>query len=645
MANLTKDRLADSYLIARASRYSSPESGGDALPIVYGDLTAPARTEAGIYTLPKINTGGSGTYCIAGHAIEGSVSLFDEDGLINSGDYTLNLTNDYEGKGEIATAAFSAAPNGRVTAVCKGKKDSSGALLENPALITEDLALNFWGLAEQDIDRQALSLAAASTAVQGYAAASVILDDHAPADVLTELLGNFLGRFEVDAFGRLKIAFQGAETGTIHPVKVMPELEAADVEVEVSRDGVINQVPVLYGWDDVEGKFLLHENGLSERNAASQVLYGVRTPSSGRLELRWVRSEAVARSVQGRIVERYEEPARLLRIQDATFRALEVEPDDYVVFSIPWLRSTDLLPLQNQIGQVISSAPDLREQTLELRLRDTGYFLTTACAANGTCAGLGRKAVGAAEFDGASGKITVTDNAAIQNIFDGGGSVEFWMYPRGSGEGTAGRMISTLDGTGTKGYMIRNTGLLGGKLFLEWYVNFSGIDGFWVATPRPLTQNALNHVVVTYNADSVGNDPILYVNASPVTITESLTPVGTRVSDSGIDFYTGNSVADAHAFDGFIDEVRLYTRILSPIEAVEHFNGIYNDESGLAGYWPLNEGAGTLTRDASVNLNHGTLSWNAALVGAANAAEGAVDANYADGSKPAGGERDTNIYA
>ncbi|MBT3435502.1 MAG: LamG domain-containing protein [Nitrospinaceae bacterium] len=643
MADLTKDRMADNYLIARASQYSAPESGGDALPIIYGDLTVPARTEAGVYSLPKINTGGSGTYCIAGHAIDGSVSLFDDDGLINPGEYTLNLANDYEGNGEIATAVFSVAPSGSVTAVCKGKKDSSSILLENPALIAEDLALNFWGFFEQDIDRQTLSRAAASAQSQGYAAASVISDDHAPADALTDLLGNFLGRFEVDAFGRLKIIFQGTETGSIHPVKVMPELEAAEVELEVSRDGVINQVPALYAWDDVEGKFLLHEDGIAERSAASQVLYGVRTPSSGRLELTWMRSEAVARTVQARIVERFEEPARVFRIQDETFRALEVEPDDYIVFSVPWLRSAEMMPLHNQIGQVISSAPDLKEQTLELSLRDTGYFLTTACLADGTCAGLGRKAVGAIEFDGASGAVTVSDDAAIQNIFDDGGTIECWFNARTDGENNGGILVSKRF-PGTDGYRLQVKSESGGMVAVNIDIDFDVTDA-QAATEVEVATNTLQHVVLTFTASS-GETPIIYIAGTAATLASSQAASGTRLTDAGNDLLIGDRTDDALSFDGFIDEVRIYKgRILSAAEVAEHYNGIFNDETDLAGYWPLNEGASSLARDASVNLNHGTLSGNAAFVGAASAAQGPKDSNYADGSKLAGGARDTSVYA
>jgi len=157
-----------------------------------------------------------------------------------------------------------------------------------------------------------------------------------PANLLTDLLGNFLGRFEVDAFGRLKISIANSEGGEIHPAKVLPEFEAEQVESEVSRDGVINQVPVLYARDNVAGKFLLHEEGVLEGSGASQTLYGVRTPpKNGRFELKWMRSEAVARTIQALIVERFEEPVRTVQIRGATFRALEVEPDDYVVFTVP----------------------------------------------------------------------------------------------------------------------------------------------------------------------------------------------------------------------------------------------------------------------------------------------------------------------
>lgn len=376
MADLTKDRLADTYSVARASRYSSPEAGGDALPLPFGDLTTPARSSAGVYYCPKIDTGGAGTYCVAGGRIEGSATLFDDEGEIDPGDYTLNTANDFQGKGVISTAAFSVAPVGIVSAICKGMADDGGALIENPVRVIEKLMTSFWGFSDQDIDQGALGLAAERAEALGYEAAGVIEHDHSPAEMLTDILGDFLGRFEVNAYGRLRVFLEGEETVSVYPVKDLPALEAAEVEAETRRDSVINRVPVLYAKNYLDGRHLLHDEGEETADAASQWLYGVRTPPEGRLDLDWVRKAAVARAVQARIVERFRTPARGVTVRDGTFRALEAEPGDYVAFSVPWMRTEYLEPLMNQIGEVISFGPDLREQTLALRLRDTGFYRT-----------------------------------------------------------------------------------------------------------------------------------------------------------------------------------------------------------------------------------------------------------------------------
>ncbi|OGL61465.1 MAG: hypothetical protein A3J27_12160 [Candidatus Tectomicrobia bacterium RIFCSPLOWO2_12_FULL_69_37] len=395
MADLTKDRLNDPFRIPRASRYASPGDAGDALPIVYGDLTAVLSPGRGAYACPQIDTAGAGTWCVAGHAIHGSVQLFDADGPIGPGDYTLNPAHDFQGLGVIATAAFSVAPARFVEAVCKGKKDASGALIENPIRVLEDLMTEVWGFPSQDLDLRALSLAAEAASALGYKAAGVIQEDHPPAEALTSLLGDFLGRFEVDPYGRVRVVLAGEETGGIFPVKALPSFGAAEVFAETARDSVVNQVPLLYGMSFAEGRMKGHDDGASTRDAASQALYGVRLPSGGSLELEWVRDAAVARAVQRRVVERLREPARVLTIRDTTLRALEIEPDDYVAFSVPWLRSAELDPLVNQIGQVLSAGVDLREQAVELRLRDTGRWLTAARPLDGSWALGGGSLLGA----------------------------------------------------------------------------------------------------------------------------------------------------------------------------------------------------------------------------------------------------------
>lgn len=383
MADLTKDRLSDSFPLARASRYNTPEFEDESLPVVYGDLTSPPRARTGVYAAPKIDDAGAGVYCVAGHEIAGAVRLFDDDGRIAEGDYALDLASNYQGKGVIATAAFSVRPNGRVTAVCRGRKDAAGALIENPARIVADLMTSVWGFSERDIDMQALGRAAATADALGYRGAGILLEDRAPADVLTELLGDFLGRYEIDPFGRLGIRIAGEEPFAILPQKVLPRFHASRAHAEIARETVINQAPVLYARDYLGGRHLRHDDGEATRNASSQRLYGVRRPPQSPLPLEWVRREGVAARVQSRIVERCHQPARMIAIEDDTLRSIEVEPGDYVAFSAPWMRSERLEPLVNQIGEVVEARCDLDAQKVALRIRDTGFFLTSASGLEG----------------------------------------------------------------------------------------------------------------------------------------------------------------------------------------------------------------------------------------------------------------------
>ena len=197
-------------------------------------------------------------------------------------------------------------------------------------------------------------------------------------------MGDFLGRYEIDPFGRLKIRIAGEESSAISPQKVLPRFGHSRIEAEIARDTVINQVPALFARDSLNARYIKHDDGSATQNTSSQRLYGVRRPPQSPLRLEWVRRESVAATIQSRIVERYHEPTRMLTFEDNSLRALEVEPDDYVAFSVPWMRSERLKPLVNQIGEVIEVNYDLGEQAMELKIRDTGFFLTSSPLLDGT---------------------------------------------------------------------------------------------------------------------------------------------------------------------------------------------------------------------------------------------------------------------
>ena len=56
-------------------------------------------------------------------------------------------------------------------------------------------------------------------------------------------------------------------------------------------------------------------------------------------------------------------------------------------------------------------------------------------------------------------------------------------------------------------------------------------------------------------------------------------------------------------FDGLIDELRVYERVLSAEEVRYHYN-----RGGPILHWKFDEGSGTTTYDSSGNAYHGTLN-------------------------------------
>jgi len=204
-------------------------------------------------------------------------------------------------------------------------------------------------------------------------------------------------------------------------------------------------------------------------------------------------------------------------------------------------------------------------------------------------------------FDGVDDVIIVTDDAAIQNIFDGGGTVFAWINPRSDGETDNGRIL----GKGI--WVLSGRGEAAGKLEIQYLSTFSGDNGVWRTTSTEADINKFSSVAVTYDADSVSNAPAIYVNNSSVALTEVTPPTGTRTTDVGANITIGESQAGTRAFDGQIANTLLYNEILTTAELTQLHNGIIV-RRGLVGKWGINEGSGTVIYDTSGNDNHGTLT-------------------------------------
>lgn len=174
-------------------------------------------------------------------------------------------------------------------------------------------------------------------------------------------------------------------------------------------------------------------------------------------------------------------------------------------------------------------------------------------------------------FDGVSGEVLVPANVSMADIFDGGGSVVYLAYPFSDGESSAGRLYDKAQGNTGSALFLQNDD--GSDTQIKFFATFSSDNGSWLTTNRVLPLFQWSWVIVTYDSDSVANDPIIYVNGKSVAITEDVTPVGTRVSDAATDLYIGNRSGNDSTWHGSISVVRHFNRILTADEAKAQSSG------------------------------------------------------------------------
>ena len=102
---------------------------------------------------------------------------------------------------------------------------------------------------------------------------------------------------------------------------------------------------------------------------------------------------------------------------------------------------------------------------------------------------------------------------------------------------------------------------------------FSGDSGSWRSANNSITLSNWYHVAYTYDTGGDNSTvPIFYVNGVVSNLTVSQPPTGTQTSDTGNDLYIGNKSGSTRAFEGRMDNVELYNRILTPAEILSIYN-------------------------------------------------------------------------
>jgi len=167
---------------------------------------------------------------------------------------------------------------------------------------------------------------------------------------------------------------------------------------------------------------------------------------------------------------------------------------------------------------------------------------------------------------------------SIDNIFVGGGTWSAWI----SGVSASGDKGTIL----TKGQpRLRVRDDDGDDITLEFLHTFSGTNGVWRSPTTALLENKLNHVAVSYDNTDTANDPKIYINGVKQSLDYEVTPIGSAKTDAGSEFRIGSTNSTVDPFDGFIDEVAVFDKILTEAEVQEIFNaGIALDARDHSAY-------------------------------------------------------------
>lgn len=148
------------------------------------------------------------------------------------------------------------------------------------------------------------------------------------------------------------------------------------------------------------------------------------------------------------------------------------------------------------------------------------------------------------DFDGTNDRVFAGSNAILDNMTNR--TVCVWTYPRPAAVGVDRMVVSKYEATFTYGWDIYQAGGASSIGGTGYYQSESTTDGVW------------QHYCVTRTGSTVK----VYKNGAEI-FPLSTGAYGSAGSDAAYDLYIGSDVANASPFNGIMDELRIYNRVLS----------------------------------------------------------------------------------
>ena len=186
-------------------------------------------------------------------------------------------------------------------------------------------------------------------------------------------------------------------------------------------------------------------------------------------------------------------------------------------------------------------------------------------------------------------------------------TVTAWIKPSSFGEGSFGRIVDKQRppaGGCNCGwfFILDNSNVVAGMQAGQWFA--AGTNNTWTSSSNTIALNTWQFVALTYDSSSSSNSPIFYVNAiaAETSLLAGSNGSGSPPDDSSHTLAIGNRPNDlVRTFDGIMDDVRIYNRVLSAEEikrlyqigATTKVNVTLQNkttlQNGLVGHWTFDQ--------------------------------------------------------
>ena len=165
----------------------------------------------------------------------------------------------------------------------------------------------------------------------------------------------------------------------------------------------------------------------------------------------------------------------------------------------------------------------------------------------------------ALRFDGVDDVVNTGNGATLGNL--PATTISAWIKPNTLGEGSRGRIVQKGAGVAA-GFRF----LLQANNALSFAVDYGRTDLARATASRVFTFGVWTHVLVTWTGTATATGIRIYVNGVETAYGATQNGVGIRTPDALLSLYIGNERDGTGTFDGSIDDVRVYNRVLSESE-------------------------------------------------------------------------------